>query len=227
MTFLGSPVPFFDTCLPFPATPRYEGEVASQGRERMAAAEAVGTDPVPENELIERVARGDEDAFRVLYERYFPRVYSFLRRRLPNRADVEETTQEVFINVFSSLPSYRGEAPFAAWVLGVTRRTLANRFKRKRHAMVPLDDHEEPESLDVGPVVRQREPSPLEHYECGERLARLEQDAMRLLTAEQRQLFELHHLRHRSIQEIAHSLRKSEDAVKSHLYRARRVLLAR
>jgi RNA polymerase sigma-70 factor (ECF subfamily) len=193
----------------------------------MAAAEAVGTDPVPESELIERVARGDEAAFRTLYERYFPRVYSFLRRRLANRADVEETTQEVFISVFSSLSSFRGEAPFAAWVLGVTRRTLANRFKKKRHATVPLDDHVEPEALELGRATLQREPSPLEHYECGERLARLERDALRLLTAEQRQLFELHHLRHHSIQEIAHSLRKSEDAVKSNLYRARRVLLAR
>ena len=44
---------------------------------------------------------------------------------------------------------------------------------------------------------------------------------------EQWQLFQLHHIENRSIQEIALATRKSEDAVKSHLYRARRLLLAR
>jgi len=46
------------------------------------------------------------------------------------------------------------------------------------------------------------------------------------LTAEQRQLFELHHLHHQSIREIAREFDKTEDAVKSDLYRARHVLLA-
>ena len=92
--------------------------------------------------LLERLRAGEEPAFRQLYERYFQRVYNFLDRRLRNRADTEETTQEVFINLFASLDSYRGDAPFAAWVFGVTRRTLASRFKRKRHPTVPLLDAE-------------------------------------------------------------------------------------
>ena len=72
-----------------------------------------------------------------------------------------------------------------------------------------------------------REPDPLEAYEYTERLARIEDAVTCELSDEQRQLFELHHLEHRSIQEIASLLSKSEDAVKSHLYRARKVLLAR
>ena len=57
-------------------------------------------------------------------------------------------------------------------------------------------------------------------------LASLERAVARL-TREQRTLFEMHHLHHRPIQELAQTLRKSEDAVKSHLYRARKLLLAR
>jgi RNA polymerase sigma factor (sigma-70 family) len=55
----------------------------------------------------------------------------------------------------------------------------------------------------------------------------MESAASNDLTREQRLLFLLHHVQHRSIQEIARQLAKSEDAVKSHLYRARKVLLAR
>lgn len=192
----------------------------------MAAAALVDPAEVQASDeaVIERIKNGDQGAFNELYERYFPRVYSFVRKRIDNRADVEETVQEVFINVFSSLDSYRLEAPFAAWVFGVSRRTVAGRFKRKRHTMVSLDGHEEP--VDTNPAAVSREPTPLEYYERHERAERLDAAAQEL-TDEQRRLFEMHHLRHRPIQEIAQSLRKSEDAVKSHLYRARKLLLAR
>jgi RNA polymerase sigma-70 factor (ECF subfamily) len=193
----------------------------------MAAPDVAGTDPIPDEQLIERVEQADEAAFEILYERYFPRVFNFVQRRLRNRADAEETVQEVFINVFSSLGSYRGEAPFAAWVLGVTRRTLAGRFKKKRHPTVPLEGTQEPEGVDLLMPMIRREPTPLEHYECGERIAQLEAAAAGRLSQEQRTLFELHHLRHRSVHDIARVLRKSEDAVKSNLYRARKLLLAR
>ena len=193
-----------------------------------AAAQVQQVVVVADEELIERVvARGDRAAFDRLYERYFPRVFAFVARRIANRADVEETVQEVFLGVFTGLASFRAEGAFAAWVLGVARRTVAGRFKKRRHATVPLDELAEAESLDHGSPELRREATPLEHYECGERLARLQAAAARELSAEQRRLFELHHLEHLPIHEIAARVEKSEDSVKSNLYRARRVLLAR
>jgi RNA polymerase sigma-70 factor, ECF subfamily len=191
--------------------------------EAMRGAEAEDT---AEAALVGRVLKGDQEAFEILYARYLPRVAGFVRRRLRNPADMEEAVQDVFVAVFSSLASFRGDAPFASWVLGIARRTVANRFKRKQHPMVPLEE-EEPEAVDlVGPLV-QRCATPLEQYECNERLAHLEHVANRQLSREQRTLFELHHLEHQSITDIASVLRKSEDAVKSNLYRARKLLLAR
>ncbi len=192
----------------------------------MVEPETIETSANPEDALIARVRDGDEAAFEALYERYLPRVFQFVRKRVSNRADAEEIVQEVFINIFSSIGSFRGEAPFAAWVLGLTRRTIANRFKKKRHTTVPLTFHDdESENVDLTIPTLRREPTPFDHYECGERIAQLESTAARYLTSEQRQLFELHHLRHHSIHEIARDLDKTEDAVKSNLYRARRVLL--
>jgi len=179
-----------------------------------------------DDELVRRLCRGDLSAFDLLYERYFRRIYRFVDKRLDNRADVEETVQEVFFNVFHSIPSYRGDAPFAAWVFGLTRRTIASRFKRKRHATVPLED-EDGDGLGTTPAGLSSEPSPLEHYEVHERLARMEMLARTRLSAEQRKLFQLHHLENRSIGDIARHLHKSEDAVKSNLYRARKILMAR
>jgi len=179
---------------------------------------------ISDEQLILRVRSGEREAFERLYERYVGRVYRFVGTRLHNRADVEETTQEVFVNVFSSLGSFRAEAPFAAWVLGVARHTIAGRFKKKHHPMVALETDEHGE-LDADAGVQ--ETTPLDFYELRERIRHLEELAERALTPEQRQLFRLHHLEHRPIAEVAAILEKSEDAVKSNLYRVRKVLLAR
>ncbi len=181
---------------------------------------------VEDERLVERACEGDRTAFDLLYERYFARIYAFSARRIGNRADVEETVQEVFLGVFTGLASFRGEGAFAAWVLGIARRTIAGRFKKKRHATVPLDETAEPPVVDWFAPTVQREPTPLEHYECGERIARIEAASADELSAEQRHLFRLHHLEHLPIHEIAARLEKTEDSIKSHLYRARRVLLS-
>jgi len=189
----------------------------------MAAANAALPEPRSDEMLVEQLRTGDKRSFDILYERYFPRVYSFVSKRMGSRADTEETVQEVFINVFASIHGFRGEAPFAAWLFGLTRRTIAGRYKRKRHETIPLPESE----TDPMGGATSREPDPHEAYECNERLEHMEQSIRQVLTAEQRLLFQLHHLEDRSIQEIARSLDKSEDSVKSHLYRARKALLAR
>lgn len=181
-----------------------------------------GIEARADDELIARILEGDQAAFQCLYERFFKRVYYFVDKRLHNQADTEETVQEVFINVFKSLDSYRAEAPFAAWVFGLTRRTIASRFKRKRHPTIPLiDEDDDPLAARCG------SPSPMEAYECQELLSQMEEKLDRRLSPEQRILFQLHHVEERPISEIAVHLEKSEDAVKSNLYRARKILLAR
>ena len=195
----------------------------------MAAAEVPWSDPAEpttDERLVERVLAGDQAAFECLYGRYFNRIYHYLEKRLRNRADTEETVQEVFFNVFSSLDSYRGVAPFVAWVFGLTRRTLARRFKKKRYATVSLGE-DEMEALDLLLTNVRREPDPLEAYEANERLRRMAAAVTHELSSEQWHLFCLHHLQNRPIQEIARDMDKSVDAVKSNLYRARKVLLAR
>ncbi len=192
----------------------------------MAAPDAVAAVPEPTDEvLVKSVIAGQRDAFDILYERYFKRVHRFVGRRMANPADVDETVQEVFINVFNSLEGFRGEAPFAAWVFGLTRRTIANRYKRKRAETVPLGQDELEGGLELADE-ELGDANPLAAYERNERLERLHQAAQRL-SRDQWELFRLHHLEHRSIEEIALKTDRSRDAVKSHLYRARQALLAR
>jgi RNA polymerase sigma-70 factor (ECF subfamily) len=193
----------------------------------MAAPRSNASVPVADEELVETILDGDETAFKALYERYFSRIYHFVDRRMHNRADTEEVTQEIFANLFLSLASFRSEAPFAAWVFGVTRRTIAARFKKKRHETVTLNEEDTEQAGRLSVAAVHRGPDPHDVYECNERIGRMQSAASNDLTHEQRLLFLLHHIQNRPIREIARQVAKSEDAVKSHLYRARKVLLTR
>ena len=191
----------------------------------MAAPQISHAELLDDRELVDRLRSGDEQAFDELYERYFKRIAHFVGRRIDNRADAEETVQEVFINVFASIGSYRGEAPFVAWIFGLTRHTIASRFKRKRHPTVPMveDESDTPAAHPAAPAMV---PRPDQVYECTERAVQLETYVAERLSADQRALFVLHHLEERPISEIAKRLGKSEDSIKSSLYRTRKLLLA-
>jgi RNA polymerase sigma-70 factor (ECF subfamily) len=106
----------------------------------MAADSPGASAPVADEDLVESILEGDEKAFDALYERYFPRVYGFVERRLNSRTDAEEVTREAFVNLFLSLPGFGREVPFAAWVLGVTRRTIGARLEKKRCEAVALGE---------------------------------------------------------------------------------------
>ena len=183
----------------------------------MAAPETVT--PIGDDELIAGILAGDEESFGLFYDRYFPRVYHFVNQRLRNHADSEEVVQEVFINVVSSLESFRGESALSSWIFGVTRRTIARRFKRKRHPTIALPDSDAQDGqYGAGPT-------PLQSYECNERFEKITAAARDELSEEQREVFRLHHLEDRPISEIASRLNKSENSIKSHLYRTRKLLL--
>ncbi len=182
---------------------------------------------VTDEQLVEQVRGGDREAFEVLYRKFFPRIYRFVHKRMGNRADVEETVQEIFIATFSSLGAFRGEAPFGAWVYGLARRTIANRFKRKRAETVPWNDTDFTLS-DAASALHEdaNAPDPHAAYERSERLAQIESAAQQL-SPSQWEYFRQHHLEDMPIEEIARQAHLSRDAVKSHLYRARKLLLTR
>ena len=80
--------------------------------------------------LVEAIRNAEERAFKLLYERYFQRVYTFSFLRLRNHADTEEAVQETFTSVFRSIDTYRGESSLVSWIYGITRNTVNNQLRR-------------------------------------------------------------------------------------------------
>ena len=73
-----------------------------------------------EAQLIARAAGGDADAFRQLYEAHREKVARLAYRVLGGHRDLEDVVQEVFVQVYKSLPDFRGQSKFGTWLHRVT-----------------------------------------------------------------------------------------------------------
>jgi len=80
--------------------------------------------------LVQQFIQGDEKAFDILYHRYVKKVYNRVRYLAPE-TDVEDITQEVFIAVIRSLPSFRGEAKFSTWLRTLTNNKVNENFRKR------------------------------------------------------------------------------------------------
>ena len=73
---------------------------------------------------------GDQDAFSELYQRFFPMVHGILLSRVP-RSDVDDLTQEIFLQAWRQLPALREVMAFGGWLAQIARHRSADHF---RHA---------------------------------------------------------------------------------------------
>jgi RNA polymerase sigma-70 factor (ECF subfamily) len=110
----------------------------------MASWEQAADRAAADRDLIERVRDGAPQAFEALYDRYFSRVYGFLRGRTRDRTEVEDLVQETFLEVFRSVDGYAGRSDVDAWILGVARNVL-RRHVRDRLRRESRDRGAEPD----------------------------------------------------------------------------------
>ena len=168
-----------------------------------------------DRELVDQILSGSREHFDLLYETYFPRVFRFALKRLNDPGEAEDVAQEVFMTLLSALPSYQGQSSLLVWIFGITRNKVNRRFRKPRPHLEPL---EAGSALDVAGNEAPTE----ETVEARRILGRCEDIIENDLTALQRRIFHLKHLRQQPIRAIAEALGKSEDAIKANLYRMRR-----
>lgn len=169
--------------------------------------------------FVDQILLGSQRHFGLLYSHYFPSVYRFALRRLRDSSEAEDVAQEVFLTVITSLASFKGHSSLLAWLFGVTRNKLQRRYRRPQWRLESLEEGD-------GIEVESDLPRPDEIVDARRALYRCGEIVAHRLTPLQRQVFELKHLEQQPIGAIAEALGKSEDAVKSSLYRMRRSIFA-
>ena len=172
-------------------------------------------------QLLRELRKGSQSAFDSLYQRYFQRIYNFSYLRLRNHADTEEVVQETFTAVFKCIDSFKGRSTLSSWIYGIAKNTINNHIRRAKTEEARVERTEceglrPTESLVTG--------TPEEQLRL-RRYLEVIGDKMEALAPWQVEVFELRHLHDLSIQEISERTSRSSDAIRSSLYRMKRVLI--
>jgi RNA polymerase sigma-70 factor (ECF subfamily) len=181
-----------------------------------------------ESRLVRRLRDRDERAFREMVDEYGDRVFNLTYRMLGNREEAEDLAQEVFITVFKSIDSFRGDSKFSTWLYRITANHCKNRIKylSRRHdrSRTELDERAEGGSAD-GPALVAPRPSPRPDVQLeGAEMEQVLQEAIAELEDEQRILVILRDVEDLSYEEICAITELPEGTVKSRLHRARLAL---
>lgn len=162
-----------------------------------------------ESELVERAGKGDQIAFRSLYDQNVDRIYRLMHRMAGEQELAMDFTQEAFVRAYQRLEQFRGDAAFSTWLHSIAVSVALNGLRK-------VDRHRKRErSLeDVAPVATEggrSEPG------LRERIDR----AVDALPDIYRTVFLMHDLEGYSHGEIAASLGVAEGTSKARLSRAR------
>jgi RNA polymerase sigma-70 factor (ECF subfamily) len=171
-----------------------------------------------DDELMERIQKQDGVAFRTLFDRYYPRLFSFADRRLSDPELSEEVVADAFFEVWRGAASFRGASRVSTWLFGIAtfkcREADRNRRRLKRARVVSA----EPSLLQA--VSDDREILDQLEARSDLRWLRTHFDA---LPEVQREVAELAG-QEQTVEEMADRLGVASGTIKSRLSRARRNL---
>ena len=169
-----------------------------------------------DEELVARVAAGDDTALRELFRRHAPWLAVRLRSVL-SASDVEDVLQETFLAVWTGARRYQPQSPPAAWIWGIARRQAALFLRRRGPAAQVLP------AVLAGDGQHASDPA-----EAALTRAQIT-DAITALGPEgspDREVWRLMYEEDRPVAEVAQLMGIPEGTVKSRAYRARRLLRA-
>jgi RNA polymerase sigma-70 factor (ECF subfamily) len=163
-----------------------------------------------ESILVEQILSGQKDMFRLLIKRYQRKVHAMGLSFFHNREDAADYTQDVFIRLYNSLATFRGDSRFSTWLYRIAYNTAINSLKRRKeyHCLV-----EEPTTGD-GP----------EHHLLRETAAHAVRLAVAELPEKYRFCIDLYFFYDCSIKEIERITGIPENTIKSHVFRAKKLL---
>ena len=93
-----------------------------------------------DRELVERVAKGDRAAVRLLFMRHHPRVYRFAARQTGSETMADDIANEVFLELWRQAPAFEGRSEVSTWLLGIARFKALSMLRKKREATIDEDD---------------------------------------------------------------------------------------
>lgn len=181
-----------------------------------------------ESEIIEKLKKGDESAFRQLVENYQKMVVNTCFGLLHSIEDAEDIAQEVFIEVFRSVHKFRADAKISTWLyrIAVNRSLNFIRDNKKNKWFQSIEDAIQTKNSLLKNVTSSKSENPEFSIENQQR-ANLLHETINRLPENQRVAFTLSKYEELSYQEISKVMELSISSVESLLFRAKKNLQKR
>ncbi len=176
--------------------------------------------------LVERVQKGDRDAYDILVRKYQHKIIKLISRYVRDQSDALDVAQDAFIKAYRALPNFRGDSAFYTWLYRIAINTAKNHLVAEGRR--PVD-----QGLDL---------QASEHYEAQARLKHGDTPEGLILTDEIRETVEgaidslpedlrtaivLRELEGMSYEEIAQTMDCPVGTVRSRIFRAREAISER
>lgn len=166
-----------------------------------------------DRDLILRARHGEVEAFGELVRIHQAGVFNVCYRMLGERREAEDLAQEAFIRAYERMRTFDAERPFGPWMRRVAANVCLNHLSAQKPEDAELDD--ERDAVNA--------PSTEAGREVQEEAERVHM-ALASLPSHYRMVIELRHYQEMSYDEIATAMKIPLSAVKSHLFRARKML---
>lgn len=164
-------------------------------------------------ELARAAAAGDTEAFEKLYRQHYRRVYSLCLRMLGDPSLAEDLTQEVFLQVYRKIGSFRGDSAFTTWLHSLTVNQVLMHFRKRGVKMEQTADESEFVNVTDTPLQSTRRISLVDRVALDKAISKLPPGY--------RTVFVLHDVEGYEHEEIAEMLNVSIGTSKSQLHKAR------
>lgn len=179
-----------------------------------------------DQQLVERVQRGDKAAFDLLVSKYQRRLGRLISRFVRDPAEAEDVTQDAFIKAYRALPGFRGESAFYTWLYRIGINTAKNYLlanKRRAPTSTPFDA-EESESFEEASLLR--EVNTPENELMSKQVVDVVRKSLLALPEDLRTALTLREIEGLSYEEIASAMNCPVGTVRSRIFRAREAVAA-
>ena len=168
--------------------------------------------------LVEQARGGDRNAFEKLIALHQNEIFRLVFFRTRSRMDAEDLTQDIFMSAFKYLPQLKDSDRFRPWLYRIALNRVHD-FHRKNKFLAFFGITEHRDETDVADVEPHLNPGALDTVIRQEFWLHVKQLSKRFSRME-KQVFFLRFVDDLNLREIAQTLKRSESAVKTHLYRA-------
>jgi RNA polymerase sigma-70 factor (ECF subfamily) len=117
--------------LNYPVWQDTEQEGKTEKKEFIKANQTINVSSAKDFELTQAAAAGNMIAFEEIYQRHHRRVYSICLRMLQNATEAEDLTQDVFIQLYRKIGSFRGDSAFTTWLHRLTVNQVLMHFRKR------------------------------------------------------------------------------------------------